>query len=430
MDMIYSVKRWNNLGFRILIFLATFFLIIPGQLQIYGMTIKWALICITILFMLAVLRIFKQGSLDRIFGKFAIYLIFLSLIFLAVSFANNFKDLTINKDLLIAVAMFFACYQMVIFYEHIYKHDYIDATIKNIIVVGLINAIVMLVVYLFPSIGDTLYSYIVLSEKGALSIETSVRRTSGLFYHGFSSLSLFYSILLVMSFVYFSNKKNYSIIYSTLTVIILSLGILLSGRSGLVLTLINVIYLLFFNTYLSRIVSPRHLTAITFFYATTIVLSLFLIDFSQYEDTIRWAFELLFNASASGEFSTSSTDTLFGRMLFLPDDNFEFLFGTGNFGRSDDLPYIRSDSGYVRYIFGFGLLGLIVAFSFHLYILKLAIFDKMSDPRIRFLLLVVVLTILAGNIKDGYYLAHGGYGQILFLLLSLYIRDKTHKSHH
>jgi hypothetical protein len=47
-------------------------------------------------------------------------------------------------------------------------------------------------------------------------------------------------------------------------------------------------------------------------------------------------------------------------MLFLPPSDLGLLIGTGNAGRSDFLPYIASDVGYVRVIFSVGLVGLAV----------------------------------------------------------------------
>jgi hypothetical protein len=62
MDTTHSSRNNKNPIHRMILFLALFFLVIPGQLQIHGLTIKWTLICIFILFIISILRIIQLNQ--------------------------------------------------------------------------------------------------------------------------------------------------------------------------------------------------------------------------------------------------------------------------------------------------------------------------------------------------------------------------------
>src|SRR5690606_21460770 len=93
---------------------------------------------------------------------------------------------------------------------------------------------------------------------------------------------------------------------------------------------------------------------------------------SQHSRFASRAFELYINYIETGEIGTSSSNKV-QDMYFLPQDNRHLYFGDGNFGRDDNLPYVDSDIGYIRTIYGVGIIGTIVMFMPLFYVLFLAL---------------------------------------------------------
>jgi hypothetical protein len=102
-------------------------------------------------------------------------------------------------------------------------------------------------------------------------------------------------------------------------------------------------------------------------------------------------------------------------MFIFSHDIFEIIFGTGNFGRGEN--YIDSDIGWVLFISGGGILGVLILYAPYVYMIYFGLANK-KKFYLNNILSVTVILLLVLNFKDIYYLSHG-YIQPIYILFSM-----------
>lgn len=383
------------------------------------------------------------------------------LLFVFLSFLLLFKIKLINKKALFFIALLFFSYAWVLLISGInskldtdilltyingllsfiastfivriiYKNHYNNTSntvIYAIYMSGFIHGVIMILSFLFPFFRNFLYSFVSLGNIGEIFVET-MTRSPGLSSGGGDSLSVIQAIALIFGMhYYFKIEKHVSFIKSIIYLIsflVLIFSIFLSARTGLVILLF---YLLF--SLLIRIFSFfKKLSINQFFLFKVSLISIILIIItpvffnlimeSEYSRFGTRAFELYFNYIESGELGTSSSENL-KNMYFLPQNKLHLWFGDGNFGRNGIYSYIPSDVGYVRMIFGGGIIGTTLMFIPLLYIYILCFFHRMSNNTLSTLVTITILVILITNIKVFHYLAFRESFKVLFLLFSTYL---------
>jgi len=108
-----------------------------------------------------------------------------------------------------------------------------------------------------------------------------------------------------------------------------------------------------------------------------------------FQNYLRFGFEAFFNWVETGEFRTSSTDTLTQTMWVWPDDLETWLIGRGTFGVYDN----NTDIGYCNFTFYCGLIGLLIFSIFFLYC-HLVLNRKFKEFLLTSLLLVALTFII------------------------------------
>lgn len=141
------------------------------------------------------------------------------------------------------------------------------------------------------------------------------------------------------------------------------LGVLITGRTGI---FILALQLLFYAVFSVRPVSFRTIVS-GIVYLAIIGLLIFSVRgvVPAIDLWFEWYFEWLNNYLQYGSFSSGSTDAI-KEMYFFPDDMMSLMIGEANFGRTPGMPYIPSDVGYVRAVFGVGLVGALLLFGVYL----------------------------------------------------------------
>ena len=147
-----------------------------------------------------------------------------------------------------------------------------------------------------------------------------------------------------------------------------------------------------------------------------------------FRENVRFAFEGFFNWRETGEWKTTSTDR-WKTMIIWPDNMKTWLIGDGYFnGPSDIDPYYVgppnpgfykwTDVGYLRFIFYFGLVGLL---TFMVYFCKVAVtcVSRFKEYRVMFLLLLLFNFVLWFKVSTDIFLAFA-----LFLCISKEENDK------
>ena len=127
-------------------------------------------------------------------------------------------------------------------------------------------------------------------------------------------------------------------------------------------------------------------------------------------ETLPW-FISLFSIVTDGKLNDSNVDLL--QMLYLPDDFFLLLFGTG--GYEFFLNYNRSDSGYVKFIFSVGLINSLLFVSFVFYS-AFKLFNARGDSLFFGVLSIFIFLAIALNIKEPFLIKIGTVNMVYLSL--------------
>src|SRR5690606_23321167 len=121
------------------------------------------------------------------------------------------------------------------------------------------------------------------------------------------------------------------------------------------------------------------------------------IDTSRLEIVSNYVFEIFINFSTEGTFATTSTDATLSMYKF-PETTRTWLLGDGHMLNEDNSYYMRTDVGYIRLLFYFGLPSTI-AFVFILIKYQL-ILSRMTDSKpLKLLFFFSAIWLLLLNFK-------------------------------
>lgn len=408
--------------YKFLLFILTFVMIIPIQLNLFGVQLKITLIANTIMGAMGVIYYIKNRKIEKLEIHIIMYLVFLLLYVTINSLFFGLLDTQLINMMIFAIVLFIAFMKLGRMYKYIFKENFDTSLLKSVVLVGLAHSSFMIFSLINP---DALYSVVNISELSRTFVDSGLR-TPGLFYDGFAIISVFYSILFILALIVYSKENNFYFTFFVTTVLLISIG--LTGRSGFLIVALGILLLatrtLYYRNLLKKYTLLKNLSLYLLILA---LLFLFFVDFDNLGDNLEWVLEPILMLINTGSLNTESTDILFGRMYFLPKNEIDIILGTGNFGRSSALPNIPSDSGYVLFIHGGGILGFIIFFSIYFYFIYVFL-KYTNNAQVQFIGIFLIIVVLIGNIKDGYYFAYtGGWLNVLFIFLSLVILQNKYK---
>lgn len=197
----------------------------------------------------------------------------------------------------------------------------------------------------------------------------------------------FASALIMIVFLLNKNKANVSnaevYFYLFAFVIIAVLGNMIA-RTTSVGVVVGLVYLLFVFKPFELKVRQSSFRVIGYaFVAILLAVPIFVYLYNnneQIHSLLRFAFEGFFNLAETGEYSVASTEKL-ATMYVFPESMKTWVIGDGYFsnprntdpyfiGRLTGGYYMGTDVGYLRFIFYFGLIGLVAFSSFMVYASK------------------------------------------------------------
>jgi hypothetical protein len=412
----------RNRARDVLMIALMFLWIFPLPLNIGGnlLHLKNPIVLILILYLL----IGKQIKFRKDFLLFVSYLILLLAYSMAVFIFHGTGDTYGIQTIFWGVIFFIGSYAVVKLYMNEYGSTFGDKIIWHIILVGVAHAVIIFLLFIFEGLREILYSFIYLEDLWKNYSEANYR-LSGIRSGGGTDLSVIHSFffVIIILYIYYHRKvlANKQVVALAICAGIVFLSNIFISRTGLAVS--AVVFLLFLLFTLFKVPSVYFRAAVPVSIIVVIVVSAFVVGiqyipsdaFIQLEETIiPRALALVTNYIESGRLYTDTTDVLM-TMFFLPDD---VLMGIGAFGRDEEVRYIASDVGYVRLIFGFGLVGTIAFYFFYVLSAIYAVFNRNKNPMLSSAIMVISLMILVVNIKEMHAFAHVGSSHILFLLLS------------
>lgn len=426
-------QRLYRFVYQVFIFLSIY---IPF-LKIGGIQIHLPYLYFFGLSLLFIYIVTLQGTISKSYIHFISLFWFGCFYFLFIGFINGNFDKITFIGFIPGTLSVLGTYAIVrLFYRKISNsHSYF--LIQTIFYAGLIHALIMVLSFFVAPFRNALYSIVSLGDKGESFIEYMVR-SPGLTTGGGDSLSVIQALALIFGIYYYSEiiKKTSFIksVFYIFSFLLLTLSILLSARTGLVIFFLFIIWLFiyrikrfFVTAKISRSFVIKSLLTSLIFAVVIFIGYQYLIN-SEYSRFIRRSFELFINYFETGEATTTSTDRIMEEMFIFPQNNIHLLFGDGNMGRNDDLPYVHSDIGYVRMIYGGGIFGSLIFLAPLAYAILLAKRHYRVDKHLSIMVVITVLAILITNLKVFHYFEFRESFKILyFLVASIGMRTTINK---
>ena len=231
----------------------------------------------------------------------------------------------------------------------------------SILFVAVIQAFISFAMFLSPELTNTIHSMIQYNEGTEEKLETLTHRLMGVgqaFWGAGINYGVDILILSVLPDIKGSIINKYKILYWSITAILLLAGIF-SARTFFISFLFIALYFVLMkkNIFVTIVHSYKYILIIPIF--------LLLYQFmrvqlgTRFEKVEAFTYELFNNYEESGELESSSTNKLRGMYEILPTETKTWIIGDGKFKNEDGTYYMRTDIGYSRHIFFYGLLGLI-----------------------------------------------------------------------
>lgn len=298
-----------------------------------------------------------------------IYLTILLLvfIFLVQNWNYNNLDLYFFKDQLDTILYIFPAFLIGFLLYKIDSDNILTLLLDYIVLIGLFQAIISFTFFFIPSTFE-FYSSL-LSEnasQGLLKrlgqIEKRLMGAGSFFFNGVIKYSVPLFILVILphlknSFVY----RNKYLYISSLSLI--SVAGVMTGRTFFVAILMALLLFVLVDKRNSFKLIFKVLP-ITFGlgYAVFSITS-FLLDSSRFEKVFGFVFELFINYQESGDLNSRSTEGTLSMYVF-PTTLKTWLIGDGRMLLDNGSYYMRSDVGYVRLIFYFGIILTVLYFIY------------------------------------------------------------------
>lgn len=238
-----------------------------------------------------------------------------------------------------------------------------------------------------------------------------VGSTYQLRYRGFSnsggdSLSLILSFGPILSFrlfVLYTDKYKYLLAFW-----FIFFSLIFVGRTGI---LVDILFVLMYLIYSPKKCLKFIIYSLMFVTPVVACVGMYLINIMgpKLDIMLDFAFEFFSGRSASG-------DDIVNNMLFLPSSLKTLIFGDGIYQNIDLTNYMQTDSGYVRCLFFFGLVGCFVFYGSNLwFIIKIISTDKKN--KVFFLMLTILYFFV--EIKRPYVLGYA-YTNMFYMILFYY----------
>lgn len=401
-----------------------FLLIFPPHLLFLGFTIKTVYIFIGIPGIIGFFKFLKAQKTAIVETNIVFFMLFALFYFILFGAIHLFGDLSVISQLLMGFLIFFSCYYYVGLYRNLYKEKYIEYIFDHLNIVCFINAVIVILTFLFPWFKNFLYSFIGITATAHryLFEDVAVRRFQGIVPSGFSFLSTTHALLLISGmWVFFFRKRKQSgvrIFFFTVRQIVIFLSILLIGRTGIIIILFFSFFLIIyqFRQILNHPVILKRTLILIVTMLALIIIGLSTINLSKYRKSLNFAFELFITLKEKHELDRSTSGIIKYHFIW-PKKVSEIVVGSGNFGRTGRLPYINSDVGYVLFVTGAGIIGMIIGYSFYFAAFFYSVKYRRIQPFLSWFIMFFIFLLFILNLKDYYFIGHVGYSQFFFILV-------------
>jgi len=270
----------------------------------------------------------------------------------------------------------------------------IEDIFKIIVYVLLAQAVIAFVIFLNPSIKNIYFNIIDLQDDLELVKSLSSIRLIGLgvFFFGMGTI-LSYGLIIISWLIINTKMIGKQTYFFVFAYIIIMAASLFSARTSTFGIILSMAYLLCSIRGLSFLVKVFICLLIG------IVIGYFLIpedvSYSLQSKVFPWAFEALYNYFDNSTLETASSNRL-QEMYFEFNNYTTFMIGDGYM--NDPIGngyYMNTDAGYMRQIFSYGIIGLVMSLVVYSYVLV----TFLKDKSLTMYVLITIIFELILNIK-------------------------------
>ncbi|AFL84950.1 hypothetical protein Belba_2390 [Belliella baltica DSM 15883] len=273
--------------------------------------------------------------------------------------------------------------------------------------IAIVQSFIVIATLLSPALRDFVFFNLLKFREGhdkIISIGDFSLRGFGLSGDYLFAFPLFQGFAAVLVLFFFKNGWFKYIFVFPLVLI----SSLVNARVGVVPVLIffSIIALFYFiSMQKSKI---KILLKNTFFVLILLILIIQFVQILELNNTFSWIVNGFINIFGGNTVGSSSSyniiEKLLGEHLFFPNGCFDFVFGSGQVIFSNPFSYIKSDIGYIQFIFYGGLFFLIlIIFSFKFLAIGCLNYIKKEDFKIKIIVLAIMITVLFVHFKGNIY---------------------------
>ena len=261
-----------------------------------------------------------------------------------------------------------------------YMSNMAAGTLERALILGMVlHSLIIVAGMIIPELREAVYSISGFQSKSDL-------RFAGLTQsYGITSVVHAIGIFLIL----FSKQLGYGSTHKLLYVLVLFSAQLFLARIGLVFSCLFILLKWFTDVRLSKL-------PIAFLASACVVLGVYyMFDYfsPEAQAAIKHSLQLWFYFSEGREIESLETIQKF---IFNNNSFFEYIFGTGHFGRGDQSTYLATDIAWAH-MFSLGGLIYITGVLFVYFYPLMA-----GKSQYSFILVVVTLVILASNYKEAF----------------------------
>lgn len=310
---------------------------------------------------------------------------------------------------------------------NISQHKRLIILVQMLYIIIFLHGLLMCLQFVFPDLRDYIYSYTY--AKYQLEFN-KMFRMAGLTGAGGAQTSFVQGLGCLLGwFLFFYSSYKYKV-YVLLGNILLIISIILSGRTGLIVVFIGFFYFLFLS-FFDGTEKLKIRTAHIYLFFVPFVLTMFFIgnipdflgdNYKYFETAFNRTFKTIMDLFETGSFEDDTINAL-SKMLIFPDDFLHLLFGKASYLEGNTYYNIMTDIGYLRLVWGYGLLGLLMHIFFYVLLLIRIFrfkFDSFVDMYVYFLPVILLLFVFIMNVKEIFFFTRTS-SHIIFIVVFYYI---------
>ena len=315
---------------------------------------------------------------------------------------NNAYDLSLIKKILSFFLYPFSAMLVANLISKSSKSFSFYVLLEWIIYVTIVQGLISIFMYFDRNLQEYIIGHISsgMEQENFMEVQAAFR-VIALCKFQYANMAVMYGLALFSAIsLGFSNKSTlyqHKILY-VLSIAFISIMGILSARTFFLMIFLSFLYYSYLLYKRKGIYSFMYILLIVCSIILLLIISISLLENSEYSATYNWAFEWYINMSESKSFETGSSNRLYEMYLF-PDNLKTWLLGDGQFVTVDGLFYKQTDVGYLRSLFYWGLVGTIVFYYFQYKCCKL-ICNSTRDGIIKKLCWLIFIWLLVYNVKE------------------------------